>query len=169
LVERNLAKVEVESSRLFSRSRIQKREAHKASFFYSKLPLRLSGRNLCAQHGFEFAVTIRSRGGVAKWLCSGLQSRLRRFDPDPRLHIPEKRCGAFFLWSCFTIALCPSGEIGRHSGLKIRRYPEKGRTGSIPVSGTNIFSQCMPRMRALFQRVSYLAKIRNVSRNRIRR
>jgi hypothetical protein len=96
LVERNLAKVEVESSRLFSRSRIQKREAHKASFFYSKLPLRLSGRNLCAQHGFEFAVTIRSRGGVAKWLCSGLQSRLRRFDPDPRLHIPEKRCGAFF-------------------------------------------------------------------------
>jgi hypothetical protein len=37
----------------------------------------------------------------------------------------------------FKIALCPSGEIGRHSGLKIRRYPEKGRTGSIPVSGTN--------------------------------
>jgi hypothetical protein len=31
---------------------------------------------------------------------------------------------------------CPSGEIGRHSGLKIRRLPEKGRTGSIPVSGT---------------------------------
>ena len=26
------------------------------------------------------------RGGVAKWLCSGLQSRVRRFDPDPRLH-----------------------------------------------------------------------------------
>ncbi len=32
--------------------------------------------------------------------------------------------------------LCPSGEIGRHSGLKIRRLPERGRTGSIPVSGT---------------------------------
>jgi hypothetical protein len=31
----------------------------------------------------------------------------------------------------------PSGEIGRHSGLKIRRLPERGRTGSIPVSGTN--------------------------------
>lgn len=30
-----------------------------------------------------------------------------------------------------------SGEIGRHSGLKIRRLPEKGRTGSIPVSGTS--------------------------------
>lgn len=24
-------------------------------------------------------------GGVAEWLCSGLQSRLRRFDSDPRL------------------------------------------------------------------------------------
>jgi hypothetical protein len=31
----------------------------------------------------------------------------------------------------------PSGEIGRHSGLKIRRLPERGRTGSIPVSGTS--------------------------------
>jgi hypothetical protein len=37
----------------------------------------------------------------------------------------------------FKLAQCPSGEIGRHSGLKIRRLPEKGRTGSIPVSGTN--------------------------------
>ncbi len=34
------------------------------------------------------------------------------------------------------IAPGPSGEIGRHSGLKIRRLPERGRTGSIPVSGT---------------------------------
>ena len=38
---------------------------------------------------FGFVVTIPSRGGVAKWLCSGLQSRLRRFDPDPRLHINQ--------------------------------------------------------------------------------
>ncbi len=44
----------------------------------------------------------------------------------------------FLLASCFNIALSPSGEIGRHSGLKIRRLPEKGRTGSIPVSGTKI-------------------------------
>ena len=33
-------------------------------------------------------------------------------------------------------ALGPSGEIGRHSGLKIRRFVNSGRTGSIPVSGT---------------------------------
>src|ERR1700716_393800 len=45
---------------------------------------------------------------------------------------------------------CPSGEIGRHSGLKIRRLPEKGRTGSIPVSGTN----------PLFYPVSYHLKTR---------
>ena len=32
--------------------------------------------------------------------------------------------------------LSPSGEIGRHSGLKIRRFVNSGRTGSIPVSGT---------------------------------
>jgi hypothetical protein len=31
---------------------------------------------------------IDFNGGVAKWLCSGLQSRVRRFDPDPRLQIP---------------------------------------------------------------------------------
>ena len=29
-----------------------------------------------------------------------------------------------------------SGGIGRHSGLKIRRFVHSGRTGSIPVSGT---------------------------------
>ncbi len=43
-----------------------------------------------------------SKGGVAEWLCSGLQSRGRRFDSDPRLQ-------------------CPGGEIGRHKGLKIPR------------------------------------------------
>ena len=38
---------------------------------------------------------------------------------------------------CLTIEhVCPSGEIGRHIGLKIRRFVNNGRTGSIPVSGT---------------------------------
>jgi hypothetical protein len=32
--------------------------------------------------------------------------------------------------------LRPSGEIGRHIGLKIRRFVNNERTGSIPVSGT---------------------------------
>ena len=32
-------------------------------------------------------VSTAKQGGVAEWLCSGLQSRVRRFDSDPRLHI----------------------------------------------------------------------------------
>ena len=45
---------------------------------------------------------------------------------------------------------CPSGEIGRHIGLKIRRFVNNGRTGSIPVSGTNTL-QHMPRYNAPFE------------------
>jgi hypothetical protein len=42
---------------------------------------------------------------------------------------------------CSTIEACRGvigldGEIGRHSGLKIRRFVHSGRTGSIPVRGT---------------------------------
>ncbi len=29
---------------------------------------------------------VHPRGWVAEWLCSGLQSRVRRFDSDPSLH-----------------------------------------------------------------------------------
>jgi ferredoxin len=47
---------------------------------------------------------------VAEWLCSGLQSRGRRFDSDPSLRI------------------CPGGGIGRRKGLKIPR-----RVTSVPV------------------------------------
>ena len=65
LVERNLAKVEVASSRLVSRSKISEGKRRRSPSF------RLSRR--------------LPRGGVAEWLCSGLQSRVRRFDSDPRL------------------------------------------------------------------------------------
>jgi hypothetical protein len=110
-------------------------------FYYRRIVFTiLFGDGCRQQHGFGFVVTIPTRGGVAKWLCSGLQSRLRRFDPDPRLHLSKKSavCAFFILRRFgFKLALSPSGEIGRHSGLKIRRLPEKGRTGSIPVSGTN--------------------------------
>ncbi len=41
-------------------------------------------------------------GWVAEWLCSGLQSRGRRFDSDPSL-------------------VCPGGGTGRRKGLKIPR------------------------------------------------
>ncbi len=32
-------------------------------------------------------VGLANFGGVAEWLCSGLQSRVRRFDSDPRLQV----------------------------------------------------------------------------------
>ena len=60
-------------------------------------------------------------GWVAEWLCSGLQSRGRRFDSDPSLQ------------STF---LSPGGGIGRRYGLKIRC--PKGRAGSSPAPGTTI-------------------------------
>jgi len=45
-------------------------------------------------------------GGVAEWSCSGLQSRGRRFDSDPRLQrIPifRTRCG----FACYrVVAVC---------------------------------------------------------------
>ncbi len=40
---------------------------------------------------------------------------------------------------------CPSGETGRHIGLKIRRFVNSGRAGSIPASGTSIKFQVVPR------------------------
>ncbi len=55
---------------------------------------------------------------MAEWSCSGLQLRERRFDSDSGLQYQ----------------ICPGGEIGRHTRLKILRFNE--RTGSIPVPGT---------------------------------
>ena len=43
-------------------------------------------------------------GGVAEWPCSGLQSRLRRFDSDPRLQTfqrPASPIALFFWRNCF--------------------------------------------------------------------
>ncbi len=67
-----------------------------------------------------------SNGGVAEWLCSGLQSRRRRFDPDPRLH--ERWC----------LFICRDGETGRRKGFKIPREIHS-RAGSIPARGTILY------------------------------
>ena len=113
MVERNLAKVEVASSRLVSRSR---------------------------------------NGAIAKWLCTGLQIRLRRFDSASRLQnagvaqlvernlakvevassrlvsrsrISKEReasCLPFFSSQrCVPVKRCQNDGTGRRSGLKIRR------------------------------------------------
>ena len=78
LVERNLAKVEVASSSLVSRSKLI-REAT-ASLFRQK------------------------HGAIAKRLCTGLQIRLAQFDSGSRLQISyekstiKPREGLFVLW-----------------------------------------------------------------------
>ena len=57
---------------------------------------------------------------MAEWLCSGLQSRGRRFDSDLRLQRLS--------------FMGPGGEIGRRNGLKIRWT--QVRAGSSPALGT---------------------------------
>lgn len=45
-------------------------------------------------------VAVQRTGQVAEWSCSGLQSRVRRFDSDPGLQCEresQRPCGAFFL------------------------------------------------------------------------
>jgi hypothetical protein len=58
---------------------------------------------------------------MAEWLCSGLQSRVPRFDSGSRLQCsPASRAFEG-----------PDGEIGRHKGLKIpRRKPYRFDSGS---------------------------------------
>jgi hypothetical protein len=68
LVERNLAKVEVESSRLFCRSSFTKE----------------TYRRVCIKKHFL-------HGAIAKRLCTGLQIRVGRFDSGSRL---QEFCGS---------------------------------------------------------------------------
>ena len=66
MVERNLAKVEVESSSLFSRSNSKGSTSKMLPFLVGKYK--------------------KGYGAVTKRLCTGLQIRLARFDSGPRLH-----------------------------------------------------------------------------------
>ena len=82
---------------------------------------------------------MSSQGGLAKWLCSGLQIHLPRFDSGTRLHFNRIVLAGFSELKrrdiCKSIYVtCPGGEIGRRKGLKIPRL--HGRAGSIPALGT---------------------------------
>src|ERR1700735_4595546 len=56
-------------------------------------------------------------------------------------------CSVYELgWTKWGIIQCPDGEIGRHSGLKIRR-PLSGRGGSSPPPGT------IPQLRYVVQSI----------------
>ena len=137
LVERNLAKVEVGSSRLLSRSRFP------------------GGKRMSLRFPLLVSKSARSnRGGVAKWLCSGLQSRLRRFDSDPRLQS--------FPFRAFP---CPDGEIGRRKGLKIPRK-HTFHAGSIPAPGTNSNSYINhDQLQPTLTKVFFLHFCHNLSQN----
>ena len=93
LVEHDLAKVGVASSSLVSRSRLQTKPRFARGFVFSLHVAAPSGRR---------AATVT--GLVAEWSCSGLQSRVRRFDSDPGLQsrcrsVPENPPGAGFFVS----------------------------------------------------------------------
>ena len=74
MVERNLAKVEVESSRLFSRSKFTLKGFKKGQQF----------AGLFCSDG-QAGVSPDRQGAVAKRLCTGLQIRLAQFDSGSRL------------------------------------------------------------------------------------
>jgi chemotaxis protein MotA len=72
---------------------------------------------------------------MAEWLCSGLQSRVPRFDSGSRLQYS----------SAWSPGSSPDGEIGRHKGLKIpRRKAYRFDSGS----GHQVFATPKPVDRA---------------------
>ena len=86
MVERNLAKVEVESSRLFSRSNLKGSTLNMLPFFIQrKANSFCENTDSIAVVGWCFSCP--EYGAVTKRLCTGLQIRLARFDSGPRLHL----------------------------------------------------------------------------------
>jgi hypothetical protein len=77
LVEHDLAKVGVASSSLVSRSSFQQSLGSPGFCFFEAT---------CDHHGRD----APSNGQVAEWSCSGLQSRVRRFDSDLGLHCEQR-------------------------------------------------------------------------------
>ena len=78
MVEHNLAKVGVASSNLVSRSKTLKNRVKIVILYPIFLPLKS-----CRLEGI-------ANGSMAEWLCSGLQSRVRRFDSGSSLHLLVK-------------------------------------------------------------------------------
>ncbi len=107
LVERNLAKVEVASSSLVSRSSSKK--GSRSFLFF---------RRFC-----ELQNLGNESGAIAKRLCNGLQIRLVRFDSGSRLQnffqtfVCEPLEGSFFCRARFT-----------HGGFSRFRTPPARRT-----------------------------------------
>ena len=110
LVERNLAKVEVASSSLVSRSRFRQNPGS-------------SQPGVLRFWGLQFVSP--AQGVVAEWLRSGLQNRVRRFNSGRRLHSSKffSKPGAldFFFPSSFSSYSDCSGGDRNRTGTTIRR------------------------------------------------
>ena len=124
LVERNLAKVEVESSRLFSRSKFYKRGTLFPLFHFRRGSKAVMHRiaNPCR------SVRLRPAPPVFCAICfprlfSAVTFCLRHCAPVECANSSSQR---------------PDGETGRHKGLKIPRLPERERAGSSPAPGTSL-------------------------------
>ena len=138
MVERNLAKVEVESSRLFSRSNSKGQHLKVLSFFVGMFcPVAMA-----LMHDVLNSKPFKWRGNKAvMYRIANPASPVRLRAAPPSSQCDQLPCRGLF---CLTMTLGAStfariglsGGIGRHSGLKIRRFVNSGRTGSIPVSGT---------------------------------
>jgi hypothetical protein len=132
LVERNLAKVEVASSNLVSRSRFSKVHQH----LLAKREVHISHFDL---HTPDF-------GAIAKRLCNGLQIRLAQFDSGSRLQyfFIEINNLAHFWWAflCLHFPQDPprppnpchpgfKGAIAPSEGLlrKLEGLPHDNRSG----------------------------------------
>ncbi len=149
LVERNLAKVEVESSRLFSRSNFKKEAS--ASFCFGGMIWpggQAVGELTACRHRDRDRDRDRDRRRHRRDSKAVMQRianpsspvRLRVAPPRQSTRAPFRGalvlCGIVLLQPRPPIMRAgPDGEIGRRSGLKIRG-PVKGCTGSTPVPGT---------------------------------
>ena len=138
MVERNLAKVEVESSRLFSRSNSKGSTLNMLPFFIGG-KANSAGENADIVAGclLVFQLCRMRRGNKAvMYRIANPASPVRLRAAPPSSPWPANWPRAFLFHNALSVLFGPSGEIGRHSGLKIRRFVNSGRTGSIPVSGT---------------------------------
>ena len=135
MVERNLAKVEVESSRLFSRSNSKGSTLIMLPFFIER---KANSADIVAGCLLVFQLCRIRRGNKAvMYRIANPASPVRLRAAPPSSPWPANWPRAFLFHNASSMLSGPSGEIGRHSGLKIRRFVNSGRTGSIPVSGTN--------------------------------
>ena len=92
---------------------------------------------MCRAFGFTEVDQIGRGNKAVMYRIANPASPVRLRAAPPQVIVISPSHGAF-LFHNTVLSFGLSGEIGRHSGLKIRRFVNNGRTGSIPVSGTTL-------------------------------